>query len=343
MNMQRLLWNVAPISITNVVEMGAVDASFSKSIARTAIAAFDEYVTTRRGRQIPKSVGSVDASSEEATLSLNRTRRRRRTINTRASRGDESIATAGTAAAARYGENATTDNDHFFEYQRIRGYHLSTETMTNSPDIDRLRSDIIPSFAASYLRNERFPRTTHALAQSLLEGSSANLLSQFSVDIWAAIQRGDGAHHPDHVHDGAVLSGVYYAAIPEGSAPLCLRRPVDAVACSLADAVGTLADASNNERQDEKRIQQNDNGDVLFWPREGDLILFPPWLYHGVPMADSNFGAHTANTSSASRSSSSLSPKRNNAARVSLAFNITCPFYIGEPWNATRVRIAKTK
>ena len=318
------------MSLTNLVEIGTVGSSSNKSIARAAITAFDEYVTTRRrGRPVPvpesgvsKDIAkSVDDSSDNVTASsLHRKRRRRRSVSPRAGRrgGDIEIHVAGTEDAQQHEGLSTTDNDHFFEYQRIRGYHLSTEAMATSSEIERLRSEIIPPAAASYLQNECFPRTTHALAQSFVGGT--DLLPTFSVDVWAAIQRGDRAHHPDHVHEGAVLSGVYYAEVPEGSAPLCLRRPDDTPDCSDANA-DTLADISNDGWQDEitsSRLTQNESGDVLLWPREGDLILFPPWLYHGVQMVDSSFGSHTA------------PPRRSNAARVSLAFNITCPFYVGE-------------
>jgi len=331
MIMQRLLlWNVVPISLTNLAESGTVGASFNKSIARAAITAFDEYVTTRRrGGPVPVPVSesgvskdiakSVDDSPDNviAASSLHRKRRRRRSVSPRVGtsrRGDDiEVHGAGMEEDAQQHEGlSTTDNDHFFEYQRIRGYHLSTDALAASSEIERLRSEIIPPAAASYLQNECFPRTTHELAQSFVDGT--DLLPTFSVDVWAAIQRGDRAHHPDHVHDGAVLSGVYYAAVPEGSAPLRLRRPDD----TPDGSDGWQDEITSN------RLAQNDSGDVLFWPREGDLILFPPWLYHGVPTVNSSFGSHTA------------PQRRGNAARVSLAFNITCPFHVGESWDATQ-------
>ena len=104
------------------------------------------------------------------------------------------------------------------------------------------------------------------------------------------------------------MSGVYYAAVPPGSAPLVLRKP-----------------KTDNGQLDES--QQNIFEEILdevHAPTEGDLVLFPPWVEHGVPAV--------AEAQENIESSSNL-------ARVSFAFNVTGAFALGnDPWNVTRLK-----
>ena len=137
-----------------------------------------------------------------------------------------------------------TSNDYFFEHQRLRGYHLATEAIRSSSEATLLADELLPDAAANYLRECDNPRASAVAERVGL---------QFHVEMWAAVQRGKGAYHEDHVHEGVIVSGVYYAAVPEGSSPLVLKCP------------------------------QNHNSDILIFPKEGDLVMFPPWLRHGVP------------------------------------------------------------
>ena len=113
-----------------------------------------------------------------------------------------------------------------------------------------------------------------------------------------------GAYHANHVHEGVLVSGVYYAAVPSGSAPLVLRRP---------KADDTRLNESQSKAIDEVT-------DVVLSPEEGNLVLFPPWVEHGVPVAEEQ---HPNDS--------------NNLPRVSFAFNVTGAFALGNDlWNATR-------
>ncbi len=114
-----------------------------------------------------------------------------------------------------------------------------------------------------------------------------------------------GAYHADHVHEGAFVSGVYYAAVPPGSAPLVLRTP-------------KTVDCRVHESQSEETLDEN--SDVVFAPTEGDLVLFPPWVKHGVPLAEEQENNNNAS----------------NLPRVSFAFNVTGAFAFGnDPWDVT--------
>ena len=115
-----------------------------------------------------------------------------------------------------------------------------------------------------------------------------------------------GAYHADHVHEGALVSGVYYAAVPPGSAPLVLRKPK----------------AENGQVEESQQKPFEEISDVVHAPTEGDLVLFPPWVEHGVPVAEAQENIESS-----------------NVARVSFAFNVTGAFALGnDPWNVTRLR-----
>lgn len=233
-----------------------------------------------------------------------------------------------------------TDNDFFFEHQKTRGYRLANQAIANCDCTERLQEDYIVNTVAYYL--DTVCGAKH-LSDILLLGTG-----ELSIDMWAAVQRGKvinnqltrtgsgygtkvssktksslfyskisfassfsslitkGAYHADHVHEGALVSGVYYSAVPSGSAPLFLRKP---------KADDTRVDGSQSQTSDEV-------SDVIHVPMEGDLVLFPPWVEHGVPVAEEQ--AHI--------DSSSLT-------RVSFAFNVTGAFALGnEPWNVTRIQ-----
>jgi len=94
------------------------------------------------------------------------------------------------------------------------------------------------------------------------------------------------------------VSGVYYAAVPKGSAPLVLRKPI------------------------EFEGEEETEGDVCIYPREGQLVIFPPWVMHGVPTMQSN---------DSSGGSTNL-----DSPRVSYAFNVSGA-YLGNPWGLTKM------
>ena len=66
----------------------------------------------------------------------------------------------------------------------------------------------------------------------------------------------------------------------------------------------------------------DDESDVILPPEEGDLVLFPPWVKHCVPLASEqqHIDSH-------------------NLPRVSFAFNVAGAFVLGnDPWNVTRLQ-----
>lgn len=294
----RRLWDAVPVLTTNLLETGLVDQNFNDSLTRSALKAFDIYISTHHhDRKVSHGLPFFQDNSPPPS----ELRRKRRTGNRllRHGRSSRSLDPADTmggslaaaaAAAADPDRNAPTSNDNFFEHQRTRGYRMATEPIANCQCARRLQEDLLVDAAASYLREGA---EAQVLADRMLLGDGVTSSGgELSVDMWVSVQRGVGAHHGYHVHDGALVSGVYYAAVPPGSAPLCLRRP--------------------------EEITGSANGDVVIDPTEGQLILFPPWIKHGVP--PSQDASHT----------------KSNLPRVSFALNVTDKFGYGDPWDVTR-------
>jgi hypothetical protein len=117
--------------------------------------------------------------------------------------------------------------------------------------------ELLPNAAAKYLQ-QCGTRNPGAQAATERIGAGGH---PFHVEMWSAVQRGKGAYHHDHVHEGALVSDVYYAAVPDGSAPLVLRRPADHLF-----------------------VEDDDDDDMILQPSEGHLVIIPPWLLHGVPL-----------------------------------------------------------
>ena len=263
MAIQRL-WKIAPILSTNLIESGIIHSSLNADLTQTAVDAFDAY-------------------SKSRSTGTGTTRRNRRT------HGQSSRASTPQAQPTGSG---ITINDYFFEHQRINGYINGTPILSQSQAMHTL-NDSLTIQVNNYLQ--------------LLGGRAAQLsmLIQsgiISLDLWAAIQRGEGAYHKDHVHEGVLLSGVYYSSVPKGSAPLLLHRP-------------TRPEGDNNN------CPKLDEADEVFVmePKDGQVILFPPWLLHGVPPVDGN--------------------KDNvdvRSTRVSFAFNLSGAYAGGDPWDVTR-------
>eukprot|EP00978_Attheya_sp_CCMP212_P048144 scaffold477964_cov83-Attheya_sp.AAC.1 len=240
--MLRCLWGVAPIMTTNLVEAGLVDSkTFNVTLTKAAVTAFDNYIAISSGQQPTLSSASSDI------LSSGSRRRKRRTgttntmapfltsANKHASDRNDSAFRNETGSSSH--KNKLTHNDYFFEHQRTRGYRLATPAIANCQEAFRLQEELIATAAVNYLTaiGDAFQDTNNKAALHAASrqrsgehghGHGHGQLGLLSIDMWAAVQRGRGAYHADHVHEGVLVSGVYYASVPSKSAPLVLRRPM---------------------------------------------------------------------------------------------------------------------
>lgn len=104
----------------------------------------------------------------------------------------------------------------------------------------------VTAAASSYIERVGFHATGDA---------EATKLTPNNMHMWASVHQ-DGSAHPQHVHVGAVLSGVLYVRSPEGSGEIVFHDPR-----------GSLPPFGRA---------------VSHKPCAGDLLIFPPWLEHGV-------------------------------------------------------------
>ncbi len=296
------LWNgIAPILTTNLIDAGGVEVAANESLTLSAVTAFDRYTY---------SPAAAAAQEVDASPTNNRRRRRRPSSQARQVADDVNVESS----------TAPTPNDNFFEYQRRMGY-----TFGNNQSDDLLRQQlkethiidaIIYYLQHFHVNNEgEINSSASNLPQQRLASSIIHELQsdspEVTIDLWAAVQRGKESHHKFHVHEGAVVSGVYYSSCPMGCAPLVLRRP--------------LLDSDKNLYCETQHNDDDDGGerddDEVIHPNNGQLVLFPSWLSHGVPLAEEQHYEE---------SSSSL-------PRVSWAFNLNARLaYVGNAWDVTR-------
>ena len=301
MNQINRLWDgIAPILTTNLIEAGVIEAAANESLNLAALTAFDRY--TNSSLTSP----AAPAQDIDSSSSTNRRRRRRRRQSFQDEQSSADIFTQTTKSSAA----VPTLNDNFFEYQRRMGYTLDNN---QSDDLlcQRLKETHIIDAIIFYLQH--FHVDNDNLPQQRLASSIVHELQSDSpgvtIDLWATVQRGKGSFHEFHVHEGAVVSGVYYSNCPLGCAPLVLRRP-------LLDYGNELD--YNEQNIDDGIVERDDDKEIH--PSNGQLVLFPPWLKHGVPLA-----------SQQRDESSNLLP------RVSWAFNLNARLaYVGNAWDVTR-------
>lgn len=84
---------------------------------------------------------------------------------------------------------------------------------------------------------------------------------------WANINRGQGSHNQQHIHDG-ILSGVFYLQAPQGSGKLNLVNP----------GMNVLWQGHQQSQQ----YNQHTAEAVQIIPSAGELYLWPSYLPHSV-------------------------------------------------------------
>lgn len=79
-----------------------------------------------------------------------------------------------------------------------------------------------------------------------------------------------GEAHPVHRHPRAIVSGVFYLHVPQGSSPIVFHDPRPHI-----ELIGP----------DEKAVFTNiyNIPEIVIKPKVGDIVLFNSWLAHSVP------------------------------------------------------------
>ena len=273
------LWggSVPILTATNLLESGIVDRNFNKKLSNAAIGAFDTFTNTTSSTSNNQHDGG-------------RRRRRQRTSAAAPLGNTENVSPPNNSDRS----TQVASNDNFFEYQRTRGFRLSTPGISSCNEVKELEEIHVLDAVTQYLL-QLDNKKSISIANQLQTDSI------FTIDMWAAVQRGKNAYHEYHVHKGSILSGVYYSNCPDNCAPLILKRP------------NNKLDEQSANGGESYRDDNDDEEDVIIHPKEGKFVIFPPWLYHGVPKTNEE---HT------------------EQARVSFAFNLNGR--IVDQWSITR-------
>jgi len=292
--MYRLWGGSVPILTANILESGIVDRNFNDTLTDAALKAFDTYTNNtssstsnnQHDDSTKRRPNITNNHHDEARPSSSEGRRRRRQRTSSVLLGNiENISSSNNNDRS----TKVTANDNFFEYQRTRGFRLSTPSISSSDEVKELEEIHVLDAVTQYLIQLDNNKSI-SIANQLQTDSI------FTIDMWAAVQRGKNAYHEYHVHKGSVVSGVYYSNCPNNCAPLILKRPN-----SIMDKQTAIDDES----------YRDDDEEIIIHPKEGQFVLFPPWLCHGVPKTN----------------------EEHNTARVSWAFNLNGR--IVDPWSIT--------
>ena len=331
MSHHRLLWKIAPVKRLNLFNTKKIDQTFNQKLTSKAETAYLEYKSRRSGVCFPQS-NTGNEQQRLQQLSTKKSTRRRRTSSQqrRHHRQVEPSQTTNMTSSSSSILGNVTDNDRFFEHQKTMGYNsiLSPLTLKRLEDIlidesimyltELIDGDCYEYSGGSFFKNDDMTNGNNGENNNVGRGYAIELLNTgiLSVNVWAAVQLGEGAYHGDHVHEDSVLSGVYYSSVPPMSAPLVLRRP-----SSIGGAGNIGLDTSTNA---DFIYREDENGDVILSPSEGELVLFPPWVIHGVPPASVNVNEKIVGKK-----------EKEFKSRISYAFNVTGA-YRGDPWAVTR-------
>lgn len=123
-----------------------------------------------------------------------------------------------------------------------------------------------------------FKYTREACIQHVLRngrGQTREYLESLQLILWAAVYT-TNTSHSTHMHEQSLCSGTYYSSTPPDSMPLILSDP--------RGGQPMHTDMGKAEAEPEGPFFHQ----VTFFPKEGDMLMFPSYLPHSVPMATAN-------------------------------------------------------
>lgn len=156
-------------------------------------------------------------------------------------------ASAEHAASAR--SDSQTVNDFFFDAQR-RDFQSGAKHLLSR--LNGTAGDLMQTWQASWLQ------LIHAYVEAAAGPDAAASIggSNLQLFAWAGVHTACSAHSGHH-HDEAAVSGTFYLSVPVGGGGDFFAD----------DPRGPRAPFENR---------------MMHQPRAGELLLFPPWVRHGV-------------------------------------------------------------
>merc|ERR1712166_705737 len=150
-------------------------------------------------------------------------------------------------------------NNGFFSLQQDADRHWPE--LLKAPEYHQLRALLHKAAVEYALRIGHWPR-----------GRESPELMDRDLFVWTAVYM-EGTPHLTHCHDQGIVSGAYYSVAPEGVAPIIFSDPRGGQPMHI-DSAGHAP-----ETEPEAPFHHNS----VFFPNDGDLVLFPSWLPHRVP------------------------------------------------------------
>lgn len=169
--------------------------------------------------------------------------------------------------------NPEDNNDEFFQWQQSKLGKDARVTTTPAwkAGTGWKRMKKLPQFQ----KLKRYADTAFQafLRSALPEGSGVPMEEHVSY-AWTSVHRHGQGHKP-HTHGDSLLSAVYYAKVPHDAGAFVAYDP---------RGVGPFEHSRELFGGDDARPASIPpfRKHFRFQPREGDLIVFPSWLVHGV-------------------------------------------------------------
>ena len=106
-------------------------------------------------------------------------------------------------------------------------------------------------------------------------GQTREYLESLTLILWAAVYTTSTSRNT-HMHEQSLCSGTYYSAAPPDSMPLILSDP--------RGGQPMHTDMAKPHAEPEAPFHHQ----VTFFPKVGDMLLFPSYMPHHVPAATEN-------------------------------------------------------
>ena len=144
-------------------------------------------------------------------------------------------------------------NNNFFEFQMEGGYEEYLLPKVEFQIFEEMASklyDLYVKYGNTDVLSES--ELVEKLIEKKLAKDTDDALDQIAIYPWATVHA-DCSCHLEHDHPEAGLSAVYYVKMPPGAGGIILHDPRSAF-----------------------------HEDIILHPKEGEFIMFPPWLRHTV-------------------------------------------------------------
>ena len=179
----------------------------------------------------------------------------------------EQLAALNTAALETYSEfltsaddvseDADRRNDQFYIWQ---GGGRANGAKINAPaELAALRRLAIDACSAHVLQHDR-----------PLQAEELGWPEPWNFQLWLAMYA-NGTQHVNHVHDNSACSGAFYSQVPEGGGSPII----------FSDPRGALPSMTSHNPHMEQPLAPFSR-QHHFFPKAGDMVLFPSWLVHRV-------------------------------------------------------------